>query len=131
MNTHPNRATLYTVLNAGGTVQAEGCTVSEAAIELLTYDGYRYEVRRADPKWDSFGESRWDLWHSDGSAASTRGANHMTCTQIGVYAASEEAAWPLIAREVINHPGWFKGCDVMTDEDYAAMMTEVARDNEA
>jgi hypothetical protein len=120
-----NDQKLYTVVNAQGSALAAGCTVAEAATELLTYDGYDYLIRRADPEWDVAGEARWDLWHSDGSYASTRGARHMRCTRIGVYAPSVEAAWPLIAREVIRHADWFRNCDVMTDTDYASLQAEI------
>lgn len=116
--------TSYTVLNNSGNVEGRNLTITDAASTLLTYDGYAFEIRRADPKWDTDGESQWDLWHSDGSRNSPRSARHMVKTVIGVYAASTESAWPLIAAEVIKHPDWHKGCDVMTDADYDAMMAE-------
>ena len=120
--------TTYTVMNGAGTVQASGCTLEEAANEVLTYDDYAFEIRRAEPRWDVHGEPQWQLWHSDGSAASTRSARHLVLTRIGVYAATKEAAWPGIAAEVIANADWFKGCTVMTDADYDAMLAEIAAD---
>ena len=122
MNTN---TTTYTVLNSQGEVEARNLTITEAASELLGYDGYAFEIRRADSKWDVAGEPSWELWHSDGSANSTRGARHMVKTTISVYAADADAAWPLIAREVIKHPDWFKDCDMMTDAAYDEMLSEI------
>ena len=112
-----NRSTLYTVLRPSGEPEAEGCTVSEAASVVLNYDGGSYEVRRADPKWDVAGEPRWDLWSRSGA----NGAK-WTCTVIGEYAPTEEAAWPLIARQfMLKSAEWRGRCDVISDADYAAL----------
>lgn len=122
MTNHPNRSTLYTVLRPSGELEAAGCTVSEAASIVLNYDGGDYEVRRADPKWDVAGEPSWNLWRRSGA----NGAK-WSCTIIGDYAPTEQAAWPLIARQVIEQSsGWRHGCNVISDADYAAAMAEDA-----
>ena len=68
--------TTYTVIAPGGTVIDRNLTALQAMREILTYDGYAYRFRR-----DKAGNLY--LYHSDGSANSSRGARHFVrCVSI-------------------------------------------------
>src|ERR1700678_844878 len=125
MINHPNRSKLFTVLNASGTVEARGCSVAEAAQTVMNYDGYAFEIRPGDTKFGGF-----DLWRSDGSYASTRGARHMTKSVIFSLIADRASAEAEIYKQVITHADWWRGCEVMNDEEYDVCMAEFAAENE-
>jgi len=115
--------TLYTILNASGSVQARGCTAAEAAQEVMGYDGHEFEIR-ADEDGNGF-----ELWTSQFSRNSTayRGLVKSVIYSVKDDRAKAEAE---IYTKVIHHADWWKGCDVMTDADYDATMAEAARDAE-
>jgi hypothetical protein len=113
--------TTYTLVDHNGTVLNQGLTAVEAMDEILTYDGYRYEIK------DSYlnGLVCWDLWHSDGSENSPRGASHMRPTILHSFEEDEAKARQDIAEQLIK-AGWSRMPEAMTDEDYAAMMADLA-----
>lgn len=116
--------TTYTVYSAEhGSVYGRNLTAEEAMSKLLTHDGYRYEIRKGEYK----GEVCWELWHSDGSQNSTRGARHMVKTVTFSFEEDEADATQEIAEEVIK-AGWSRMPECMADEDYDAMQAEVARE---
>ena len=117
--------TTYTVFDAddSSNIYGRGLTVEQAMDEILTYDGYRYEIKKSD----FHGSVCWDLYHSDGSAASTRGARHMVKTVIFSLVEDEAQAMREIAEHVIA-AGWNRVPDVMTDEAFDAMLAEIAKD---
>ena len=121
MTNHPNRSTLYTVLNRHGEVQGRGLTVAHAARTVMEYDGYAFEIRPGDPKFGGF-----DLWCSDGSAASIRGATHMTKSVIFSLESDRATAEAEIFKQVIDHADWRHGCDVVPDKDYDKMLADLA-----
>lgn len=114
--------TSYVVLDRSGNVIADDCDLELAAITVLTEDGYDYAIR---PSADRDGNPRegFDLWHSDGSENSTRGARHMVKTVIFSLEIDEAAATADIYRQVIEHADWFRA-DVMTTEAYEAMLAD-------
>jgi hypothetical protein len=109
--------TTYTVYRPfSGAVLNQGLTAVEAMYELLTYDGYRYEIRKGDFK----GRACWDLWHSDGSENSPRGAFDMVKTAIHSFEEDEDKALQDIAEQVIYADNWDRAPWALTDEDHAA-----------
>ncbi len=114
MANHPNRATLYTVLDCNGEHQVSGLTVAEAAREVMQYDGHQFEIRAAE---DGNG---FELWTSQFSRNSTGGGRPLVKSVIYSVADDRDAAEAEIYRKVIAHADWWKGYSVMTDEDYAA-----------
>ena len=117
--------TTYTVFDANesNNIYGRGLTAEQAMDEILTYDGYRYEIQKSDFQ----GSVCWDLYHSDGSVASTRGACHMVKTVIFSLIEDEVQATREIAERVIA-AGWSRVPDVMTDEAFDAMLAEIAED---
>jgi hypothetical protein len=115
--------TTYTVFdgNDSSRLYGSGLTAEEAMSEILTYDGYRYEIRKGEFK----GLACWELWHSDSSENSTRGARHMVKTVAFSLAEDEVTATREIAVEVIA-AGWSRMPECVTDEDYHAMQAEIA-----
>jgi hypothetical protein len=61
----------YTVFDPQDTsrIYGRGLTAAQAMHEILTYDGYRYEIRKTEYR----GAVCWDLYTSDGSENSVRG----------------------------------------------------------
>lgn len=119
--------TTYTVFDSSdfNRIYGRGLTAVQAMNEILTYDGYRYEIRKSEFR----GSVCWDLWHSDGSAASTRGARHMVKTVIFSLIEDEAHARQEIAEAVIV-AGWNGLPEVMNDEDFKAMLAEITGQDE-
>jgi hypothetical protein len=117
--------TTYTVFdtNDSSNIYGRGLTAEHAMNEILTYDGYRYEIRKSDFQ----GSVCWDLYHSDGSANSTRSARHLVKTGIFSLIDDEARAEQEIAERVIA-AGWTGLPDVMADEDFDAMLAQIAAD---
>ena len=113
--------TTYTVFNPQDSDEHEsGLTALEAMDRILTDDGFRYEIR---PGADGRG---WRLWHSDGSANSTRGARHFVATVAFSVREAEIEATEEIAATVIT-ADWDHLPVAMTDDEFRAMRTaEVA-----
>lgn len=115
--------TTYTVFTNSNATEIIGRHMSaeQAMDELLSHDGYAWQIRR-----ENDGEG-WRLWHSDGSANSTRGARHMVKTVAFSLKDNEAAATREIAEQVCR-AGWRRLPDCMTDDDYDAMMAQIAAD---
>jgi len=94
---------------------------TEAMDRLLSYDGYRYEIRRSEFN----GRPCWDLWQSDGSENSTRGARHLVKTVVFSMAGNEAGATQEIAEKVCV-ADWPRMPFCMTDEAFDAMLAEIA-----
>lgn len=110
--------TLYTVYDPNNGYEiARHLTAQDAMDELLTHDGYRYEIKREG--------DAWVLYHSDGSEASMRGARHMIRTVVFSLADEEEVAREEIARAVIA-AGWPHMPECTTDEAYDRMQAEAS-----
>jgi hypothetical protein len=118
---HIQEAT-YTVFDCNDTDRIFGnaLTAPQAMDEILSCDGYAYEIRRSEFN----GKVCWELWGSDGSAASPRGARHMNKTTIFSFAAAEHEATQEIAEAVIAS-GWDGNPGCMTDDAFAAMRAEM------
>ena len=102
--------TTYTVLNRDGTVLDRNLTALQAMREILTYDGYAYRFRR-----DKAGNLY--LYHSDGSANSTRSARHFNRCILNNSSLPGLAGQREIAELVIN-ADWPRLPEAMTDQDY-------------
>lgn len=109
--------TRYTVFDGNSCrVFGSGLTVTEAADEILSYDSRRWELRLNE---DSAG---WDLW--------SKGLNDpWRRTALYSLEADYDTAWAEIAGKVIA-AGWDRHPDVMTDEDYAAIMRQADEDED-
>ena len=118
--------TTYTVFDANDSsnIYGRGLTAVQAMNETLTDDGYRYEIRKSEFQ----GAVCWDLYHSDGSANSTRSARHMVKTFIFSMIDDEAQAEQEIAERAIA-AGWNGMPGVMTDEAFDAMLAQIAADD--
>ena len=113
--------TTYTVFDDGDfRVLGRGLAAEDAMAVMLTHDGYRYEIRKSEFQ----GGICWDLYHSDGSATSTR-ARHMVKTVAFSLVEGETDATREIAEQVIA-AGWTRMPQAMADRDFDAMMADVA-----
>lgn len=113
--------TTYTVFRAddSSVIEGRGLSLREAADALLTADGYAYELR-TDP---TFG---FELFISDGSRNSTRGARNMISAALGgYYGDTEDEVW----RKVVVDE--WRGYEAMTDEAYDDMVARLKAENEA
>jgi len=103
--------TTYTVLSPSGTVLNRNLTALQAMREMLTYDGYAYRFRR-DRAGNLF------LYHSDGSANSTRNArNFVRCVSNINSSLPGLAGQREIAEQVILSE-WPRLPEVIPDQDY-------------
>ena len=118
MTNHPNRSTTYTVLNRHGDVQAQECTMFEAAQLVLEYDGNTYEIR---PAADGKG---YDLWVSRFSRNSSA-HDGLTESRIFSPVEDEQLAHADIYRQVIRNAEWWDNCRVLTDKAYAEEMAGI------
>ena len=114
--------TTYTVFDAEDSgIARRGLSLLDAMDEMLTYDGYEYEIRSDAPGWG--------LWHSQGSRNSPRGLGQMVrCNGTYVLASDARDARNQIAEMVVSgRCGWsHKRREAMTDEDFAAMQARIA-----
>ncbi len=124
MINHPNRSTLYTILNSSGDVEERNCTVAQAAQVVMAYDGHEFEIRAAA---DGKG---FELFTSQFSRNSTGDGRPLVKSVIFSLADDRASAEAEIYKQVILHADWWKGCDVQSDADYDAMLAELARDAE-
>jgi hypothetical protein len=118
--------TTYAVFDSNdvSNIYGRGLTAEQAMSVILTYDGYSYEIQKSEFQ----GSACWELYHSDGSAASTRGARHLVKTVIFSLIEDEAQAAHEIAERVII-AGWSRLPEVMTDEEFDAMLAEIGQDN--
>ena len=107
----------FTVFSANsGYVLDRGLTALKAMAEILNYDGYDWKFSRRK------GDGCLSLWHSDGSANSTRGARHFVKTTCFSFKPGLEGQRE-IALQVISAT-WRGRPEAMTDADYDAMVSE-------
>lgn len=114
--------TSYTISDHGQITT--GLSAVDAAEILLTDDGYEYEMR-ADA------DGGYTLYVSPYSRNSTLGGRPMVRSVIYTNETDEELAARDIAEAVIRSGHWEKGeLNCMTDEQHAAMMAELAADEQ-
>ena len=105
--------TRYTVLSPSGSVIDRNLTALQAMREILNYDGYAYRFRR-----DKAGNLY--LYHSDGSANSTRGARHFVRCVSNINSSLLGLAGQREIAEQVIYAGWPRLPEAMTDADYDA-----------
>lgn len=115
--------TRYTVTGRDGQVLGHGYTAQDAMAEILNYDGYRYEIRRSEFQ----GSTCWEMWHSDASENSMRGARHMVKSVVFSFTEDEAAATLDIAEKVIA-AGWSGRPTAVTDEQWAEWDEQARKD---
>ena len=112
-------ATTYTVFRCAEwtNVAGEGLSLQAAAEQLLTGDGYAFEIRQEG--------GLYELFISDGSRNSPRGATHLrSCVASGFVATDIEELYRKIVAEEWH--GW----EALTDADYRASMESLASEDE-
>lgn len=122
--------TRYTVYHSNsGEVQGRGLSVTDAAHEILTYDGYLYEIR-IKPGYEVDGEQLFEVYRSRLSRNSSGGPAGFVSCGYRTYAQSEADAWPRLADQVVQASYGFteRGLACMTDEDYDRAQAEIAAD---
>jgi hypothetical protein len=107
MTNHTNPMT-YTIYNDDGRLQM-GLNLAEAAHELLSADGYRYEWQVDDDAWLT-------LYTSHHSANSSGGPGKLSPTRYAGYDLRE------IFTEIVKRR--WHGLRAMLDTDYDAMIAE-------
>lgn len=111
--------TTYTLTNAAGDVLFTRMTAIEAAHEVLTDDGARYELRKDGDAWQLFGSNRQgimvELWDGPAPYGNLLRSNLV----------DESSAWHELAQRVIVAE-WNDGLSAMSDDDYAAMIAELS-----
>lgn len=113
---------LYTVIDNNGDVIDSACTAIEAMGVILTDDGHEFEIR---PEADGDGFRLWTSPHSRNSTA----YSGLTKSVVYSLAADEAQAEQEIAEKVIAAT-WPRKPEAMTDEAHAAMMDELAADEQ-
>lgn len=109
----------YTVTRKDGDVIARGLSAYEAMDAILSYDGYRWEVRAEKA---SDGETLFGLYTSSQSDAAC-GYYEMDTAYIGAWAKSGSEAMSIIAQKVIHRcRNWRDSPDCCTDAEYDAML---------
>tara|TARA_R110000787_G_scaffold231850_1_gene339178 strand:- start:349 stop:690 length:342 start_codon:yes stop_codon:yes gene_type:complete len=111
--------TNYTVIAPSGTVIDRNLTPLEAMSTILEHDGYDWKITVDEDKYQC-------LWHSDGSAYSTRGARNFVKT-VAMSPLAGPAGELEIAHHVI-HADWPNLPEAMTDSDYDEMQSQIAAD---
>jgi len=109
--------TFYTIIDRNGGVLARQMTLADAAITVMQYDGFEFDIRR-ELAGDGF-----RLWTSRHSRNSPTGARLLE-SRIYSMEDDEDAARLDIYRQVIARAHWFNGQEVMTDDQYDAMIAE-------
>lgn len=112
-----NTPATYTVFrsNDWSAIEGERLTLKEAVEIILETDGYAFEIRIVD--------GLFELFVSDGSSASPRGARNLrSCAAGGFVAANVDALY----RKII-HAEW-RGYEAMTDESFADMQAQAAEE---
>ena len=112
----------YTIID--GSKTTSGLDLIEAADILLGNDGFEHELRQDD-------DGGWSLWVSQHSRNSTLGGRPLVKSVIYTLEPNEELAARDIAEKVIASGNWetdYLHC--VTDEAHAAMMAELAADEE-
>lgn len=107
--------TTYTVIRPSGSIDADGLDLISAVQWLLGYDGHDFELR------PHVNDGAYALFVSRMSHNSGGGNGGMVRADIPpAFAQNEEDAWPIIAAAVLRAHHRWKGCEIMTDAEYAA-----------
>lgn len=111
--------TTYTVFrHDDSSVAQRGLTRAEAANELLSADGYDWEIRQ------NKSSGGYDLWTREFSRNSPLGNRPLTRTVFSSPASDRALAEEEIFASVIATPNWH-GYEAMTDADFDAMLSEI------
>lgn len=115
----------YTTLDNDGYVISSGLTASEAAIEVLSYDGHDYDVRKID--------GEYCIYVSRGSRNSTVGLGPFSQAfvknkALKVYADNANAAFNIMAEMIIDH-NWSRVPYVIEDETYKIQQLDLEDDS--
>jgi hypothetical protein len=113
MTNHPNRKTLYTVLDRGGLVLARGCTVAEAAAVVMRYNGQDFELR------PTFALGL-ELWITISSTTFSSNPAPAPRPMVWCMGSQGSRAEEKIYRKVIEESRVWHGCRVCTDAEYSA-----------
>jgi hypothetical protein len=113
MTNHPNRKTLYTVLDRDGVVQARGCTVAEAAAVVMRYDGQDFELR------PTFALGL-ELWITISSTTFLRNPVPVPRPMVWCMGSRGSRAEKKIYRKVIEESRVWSGLRVYSDAEYSA-----------
>ena len=105
--------TTYTVLSPSGDVIDRNLTALQAMREILNYDGYAYRFRRNKA-------GGLYLYHSDGSANSSRGARNFVRCVGGINSALPGIAGQREIAELVINADWPRLPEAMNDADYDA-----------
>lgn len=109
--------THYTVFSPdNGYVVERGITALEAMRAILEHDGYAYKFTRRKS------DGRLSLWHSDGSANSTRGARHFKRTVALSFSPGLKGQKEIAMQVISAH--WPGLPEAMTDAEYDKMVLE-------
>ena len=103
--------TTYTVIAPGGTVLNRKLTPLQAMRAILTHDGYAYRFRR-DRAGNLF------LYHTDGSANSTRGARNFVRCVGGINSSLPGLAGQREIAEQVILSEWPRLPEAIPDQDY-------------
>ena len=123
--------TTYTYPADGRGEPVSGLSARDVAIERLTHDGHRYEMRRET-------DGGWQIYASQRSENSSGGAGKMPPSWSGpspygkllvAFVETEDEAWAKLAPLVVM-ADWHGVPDAMTDADYQAMLAELAAEDE-
>ena len=116
--------TTYTVYQSQDfSICRTGLTLDQAANELLTGDGYTYEIR---PEDDGQG---WRLWISRGSQHSYGGTQGLISSVFFSLADAETEAAAEIFQKILGHE--WHGQEGSTDEQFTKMLAEYAAEADA
>ena len=105
--------TTYTVISPSGDVIDRNLTALQAMRAILTHDGYAYRFRR-DKAGNLF------LYHTDGSANSTRGARNFVRCVGGINSSRPGLAGQREIAEQVIFAGWPRLPEAIIDADYDA-----------
>ena len=116
--------TTYTVFSSNDSGNAtSGLSLESAAIELLTADGYRWEIRPSAP-----GVPGFDLWISQFSESSTLGGRPLVRSVFSSHLRDRAAAETAIFDQVVCDD--WHGMEAMTDDAFARMQAELKGEDE-
>jgi hypothetical protein len=110
--------TTYTIRRNDLALAKRGLSLEDAADECLSYDGHDWEWRE-NPKYAVGDEKFWEIWRSPYSRNKGGADRSLVETRFAGY---DRAA---ILLEVVT-ADWSDNFDVMTDEQFDALLAEIA-----
>jgi hypothetical protein len=117
--------TTYTLIDAQYVVVDRGLSITDAARDILNYDGHAYEVRKEG--------GEYCLYCSQGSRNSQSGLGKFTQSWVFgklviVDASDDEKAFEKIAAMIVNND-WVGALTAMADADYDKQEADFAAQN--